>query len=61
VNKTEVLYIVFQKRLVDKQAWPILYTDKALAEACYCRCSEVVEVVMSFDEDNIQNTGTKRI
>lgn len=37
-------YVFLHRRPTDKQAWPVIYTDKALAEACKFRVSDVVPV-----------------
>ncbi len=39
------VYVVLTCRPCDKgEVWPIVYWDKTLAEAAYCRVSPVVEV-----------------
>lgn len=35
------VYVFLTKRPQDKQAWPNVYADPALAEKAFCRCSKI--------------------
>lgn len=37
-------YVFLHRRPMDKQAWPVIYTDHGLALACKFRVSDLVPV-----------------
>lgn len=40
------LYLFWHRRPLDKQAWPVVYESKELAETCKFRVGPVVPVMM---------------
>lgn len=39
-------YVFLHRRPNDKQAWPVVYTDREIAEMCVFRVSDIVTVDM---------------
>lgn len=50
-------YVFLHRRPLDKQAWPVIYDRRELAESCQFRVSEIVEVVLPTEKTN--GTGSK--
>lgn len=52
-HKGTAVYVFMHQRPTDKQAWPVLYQDKAVAEACKFRVSEMREVHVPEVEERL--------
>lgn len=39
-----IVYVFLRKRVCDERCWPLVYTERVLAELCPDRVTEVVEV-----------------